>query len=97
MRAAAVEILASDYIKLDEERLRLEKECREIKKTLDSLKEELQKMVGIAETPNVPLVITIGHYCIAQTLKHREVKAFEYQYVEFKVIDTQKPLSEPNK
>ena len=67
MRAAVLELWAMEYAELDEKRLKLEKECREIKHSLDELKEKIQEMVGVAEELNIPMVVTIGDYCVAQT------------------------------
>lgn len=91
LRAAAVQMMAEDYMKLDERRLQLDKESRELKKSLENLREELQNMVGIAETFNIPHVVTVGSFCIAQVKKHRSVQAHEYDYVEFKVVEVPTP------
>ena len=90
LRFASVQILSEEFIKLEEQRLLLEKQCREIKKTLEGLREELQQMVGIAESLNIPHVVTVGNFCISQTKKHRAVQAHEYDYVEFKIIEVNK-------
>jgi hypothetical protein len=87
MRLEAIEALASEFLRLDEQRLDLEKKCRELKKSMESLRGELENFVGVAEQCNIPMVVTVGNYCITQTKKHREVKAYEYDYVEFRVIE----------
>lgn len=87
MRLEAIEALASEFLRLDEQRLDLEKKCRELKKGMEALRNELENFVGVAEHHNIPMVVTIGNYYITQTKKHREVKAYEYDYVEFKVIE----------
>lgn len=87
MKFATIQALAGEFVHLDERRLHLERECRDLKKNLDDLKEEIQKMVGVADIMNVPQVITIGNFCISQVKKHREVQAYEYDYVEFKVVE----------
>lgn len=87
MRLEAIETLASEFLRLDQQRLDLEKKCRELKKSMESLRGELENFVGVANQCNIPLVVTIGNYCITQIKKHREVKAYEYDYVEFKVIE----------
>lgn len=96
MRLEAIEALASEFLRLDEQRLDLEKKCRELKKSMESLRNELENFVGVAQQCNIPLVITIGNYCITQTKKHREVKAYEYDYVEFKVIEVPEKLPTNN-
>lgn len=88
MRIQALEVIAAEFVKLDERRLALEKECRALKKSLETMKDDLQKMVGVAEDLNIPMVVKIGNFYITQTRKHREVKAHEYDYVEFKVIES---------
>ena len=93
MRLQAVETIAEQFVQLDEKRQRLERECRELKKSLESLRDDLQKMVGVAEDLDIPLVVRVGNYCITQTKKHREVRAYEYDFVEFKVVEVPSTLN----
>ena len=95
MRLEAIEVLASEFLRLDQQRLELEKKCRDLKKSMESLRTELESFVGVAKQCDIPLVVTIGDYCITQIKKHREVKAYEYDYVEFKVIESPSK-NEPN-
>lgn len=83
-----VESLAAEFIALDIERQRIEREARQLKKKLEELKEGLQAVVGVAEELDVPFVARIGTYYITQIKKHRDVDAYSYDFVEFKVVST---------
>lgn len=82
-----VESLAAEYISLDFERQRIERETRALKKKLEELREGLQAVVGVAEQLEVPLVSRIGNYYITQIKKHRDVDAYSYDFIDFKVIN----------
>lgn len=82
-----VESLAAEFIALDIERQRIERDARQLRKKLDDLKEGLQGVVGVAEELDVPFVARIGNYYITQIKKHRDVDAYSYDFIEFKVVD----------
>jgi hypothetical protein len=83
---AALEALANEFFELDKERLELDRKNRLLKKRLKSLQEGLQEFIGIADTIDVPLVSRIGKFFITQIKKHRGVPAYEYDFIEFRVI-----------
>ena len=84
-----VENIAAEFVELDLERQRIERESRQLRKKLDELKETLQNMVGIAEELDVPYVARVGSYYITQIKKHRDVDAYSYDYVDFKITKSQ--------
>jgi hypothetical protein len=84
-----VESLASEFLALDVERQRIEREARQLKKRLDELKQGLQGMVGVAEELDVPYVARIGRYYITQIKKHRDVDSYSYDFIDFKVAGVQ--------
>lgn len=81
-----LETLALEFRQLDEERLELDRRNRELKKRLKALQEGMQEFIGVAEVIDVPLVTRIGKFFITQIKKHRSVDAYEYDFVEFRVI-----------
>lgn len=84
-----VENIAAEFVQLDLERQRIEREGRQLRKKLDELKETLQNMVGVAERLDVPYVARVGAYYITQIKKHRDVDAYSYDYIDFKITTTQ--------
>lgn len=84
-----IEDMAQQFVVYDAERQRIEREVRDLKKKLDELKENIQRMVGVAEELEVPLVSRIGNYYITQIKKHRDVDSYSYDFVEFKIIPVQ--------
>lgn len=84
-----VESLAAEYVALDIERQRIDRESRQLKKKLEELREGLQAVVGVAEELEVPFVARIGTYYITQIKKHRDVDAYSYDFIEFKIVDSQ--------
>lgn len=83
-----VELLATEFCQLDNERLQIERRCRYLKKRLDSLRNDIQEHIGVAESVNVPLVTRIGKFFITQIRKQRFVEAYECDFVEFHVVDS---------
>lgn len=83
------EVLAIEYRQIDDERLDLERRCRFLKKRLHALQEGLQQFIGTADVIDVPLVSRIGKFFITQVKKHRAVPAHDYNFIEFKVVDTE--------
>lgn len=88
IRTGALEAMAEEFLKLDEQKRALERQSKEIEKNLKEIKKSLQDMVGVAEEVGIPQVTRVGNYCITQIKKHREVQAYEYEYIEFKVIES---------
>lgn len=84
-----IEDMAQQFVLYDTERQRIEREVRDLKKKLDELKQNIQSIVGIADEMEVPLVSRIGNYYITQIKKHRDVDAYSYDFVEFKIIPVQ--------
>jgi len=84
---SAIEALATEFKQLDDERHQLERRCRGIKKRISAIQNNLQEFVGTADMLNVPVVSRIGNFLITQIKKHRQVESYEYDYLEFKVID----------
>lgn len=84
-----VESLAAEYLALDLERQRIDREARQLRKRLEELREGLQGIIGVAEELDVPCVARIGKYYITQIKKHRDVDAYSYDFIEFKVVDIQ--------
>jgi len=84
-----VESLAAEFIALDIERQRIERESRQLRKKLDELKEALQGIVGAAEELEVPYVARVGAYYITQIKKHRDVDAYSYDFIDFKIVNSQ--------
>lgn len=82
----AVVSFAEEFIQLDVERQRLEKEARDIRKKLDELKSSIQDIIGAAEQCEMPYVQRVGDYYITQILKHRDVEAYSYDFIDFKVL-----------
>lgn len=85
---SALEALATEFSNLDEERLEIERRSRLLKKRLKALQEGIQEFVGSPEVIDMPLVAKIGAFFITQVKKHRIVPTYEYDFVEFKVIDS---------
>ena len=83
------EVLAIEFRQIDDERLELERRCRFLKKRLQVLQAGLQEFVGTADVVNVPLVSRIGKFFITQVRKHRVVPAYECDFIEFKVVDSE--------
>lgn len=81
----SIQPLVREFCVLDEERQDLERTVRKLKKKLDDLKEQIQNVVGTATQLEVPYVVSLGNFQISQVLKHRDVDAFSYDYVEFKI------------
>lgn len=84
-----VEVLAIEFCQLNEERIQLERRCRYLKKRQQALQEGIQDYIGIADMIDVPLVTRIGKFFITQIKKHRFVEAYECEFVEFKVVDSE--------
>lgn len=84
-----MEDLAQQFIELDLERQRIERDARYLRKQLDELKESIQNMVGVAEELDVPFVSRIGKYYITQIKKHRDVDSYSYDFIDFKVVSVQ--------
>jgi len=84
-----VESLAAEYLALDIERQRIDREARQLRKRLEELREGLQGIIGVAEELEVPCVARIGSYYITQIKKHRDVDSYSYDFIEFKVVDIQ--------
>ena len=84
-----VENIAAEFVSLDLERQRIERESRLLRKKLEELKESLQGMVGVAEQLDVPYVARVGEYYITQIKKHRDVEAYSYDYIDFKIVKSQ--------
>jgi hypothetical protein len=84
-----VESLAAEYLTLDLERQRIDREARQLRKRLEELREGLQGIIGVAEELDVPCVARIGKYYITQIKKHRDVDSYSYDFIEFKVVDIQ--------
>ena len=78
--------LAATFVELDEERQEADRKSRALKKKLDQIKERLQEAVGVTEERDVPYVTSIGIYQISQILKHRDVEAYSYDYIDFKIV-----------
>lgn len=76
---------AQEYLELNAERLEIERKTRELKKKLEALKGSIQAAVGVAEQLNLPYVTQVGNFYITQIKKAREVKAYQYEFVEFNV------------
>jgi hypothetical protein len=83
---AALEALANEFFELDQQRLELDRKNRLLKKRLKALQEGLQEFIGTADAVDVPLVSRIGKFFITQIKKHRGVPAYEYDFIEFRVI-----------
>ena len=81
-----IENLAAEFHDIDCERLELERRVRELKKRMHTLQESIQEYVGVADTIDVPLVTRIGKFLISQIRKHRQVSAYECNFVEFKIV-----------
>lgn len=81
----SIQPLVREFCVLDEERQDLERTVRKLKKKLDDLKEQIQNVVGTATQLEVPYVVSLGNFQISQVLKRRDVDAFSYDYVEFKI------------
>lgn len=88
-KQAEAEVLAIEFRQIDDERLELERRCRFLKKRLQVLQAGLQEFVGTADVVNVPLVSRIGKFFITQVRKHRFVEAYECDFIEFKVVDSE--------
>lgn len=81
-----LESLANEYHQLDEERLELDRKHRMLKQKLKSLQETLQEYIGAADHLGVPVVTRINKFFITQIRKHRNVSAYEYDFIEFYVV-----------
>jgi hypothetical protein len=90
---SALEALANEFCELDRERLELDRRNRLLKRRLKALQEGIQEFIGIADVVDVPLVSRIGKFFITQIKKHRGVPAYEYDFVEFKIIQSENPFS----
>lgn len=89
----ALEALATEFCALDRERIEIERRARLLKKRMKSLQEGIQEFIGIAEVVDVPLVSRISKFFITQIKKNRVVPSYEYSFVEFKIIESDKPFS----
>lgn len=85
--SATIENFALEFCELDKERRELDRRCRHLKKKLNELQERIQEHVGTAEVVDVPIVTRMGRFLITQIKKHRMVSAYEYDFVEFKVLN----------
>lgn len=90
---SALEALANEFCELDRERLELDRRNRLLKRRLKALQEGIQEFIGVADVVDVPLVSRIGKFFITQIKKHRGVPAYEYDFVEFKIIQSENPFS----
>lgn len=90
---SVIETLAAEFRQLDDERHQLERKCRSLKKRLSAIQNNLQEFVGTADVLEVPIVSRIGNFLITQIKKHRQVDSYEYDYLEFKVIDMEEAKS----
>lgn len=82
----AVENLAEEYVKIEIEKHRLDKEARQLKKRMENLKESIQNVIGKAEEVDVPIMTRVGRFYITQILKHRDVDAYSYDFIDFKIV-----------
>lgn len=89
----ALEALANEFCALDKERIEIERKARLLKKRMRTIQEGIQEFIGIADLVDVPLVSRISKFFITQIKKHRVVPAYEYDFVEFKIIESQDPFS----
>lgn len=83
-----VEMLAMEFRQIDDERLELERRTRHLKKRLSHLQDGIQEYIGVADALDVPLVTRIGKFFITQIRKHRFVEAYECDFVEFKIVES---------
>lgn len=83
---STIQSLAENFVILDARRQQLERTVRQLKKHLDTIKETLQETIGTAKELDVPYVSVVGDYQICQILKHRDVEAHSYDFVDFKVV-----------
>lgn len=89
----ALEALATEFCSLDRERLEIERRARHLKKRMKTIQDGIQEFIGIAEVVDVPLVSRISKFFITQIKKHRVVPSYEYEFVEFKIIESDNPFN----
>ena len=87
---STLETFALEFCELDTERRELDRRCIHLKKRLTELQERIQEHTGTTDIVDVPLVSRIGRFLITQIKKHRMVSAYEYDFVEFKVLNIEK-------
>lgn len=85
---AMIESFAEEFCRLDEERLSIDRQCRRLKKRLKVLQESMQQFVGVPDVRDMPLVTKISTFFITQVKKHRAIPAYEFDFIEFKVVDS---------
>ena len=80
-----VQSLIDEYVFLEQKRQEADKAARQLKKKVDALKEQLQSHIGKAESLDTIFLSKIGKYNITQVLRHRDVSAYSYDFIEFVV------------
>lgn len=84
-----IETLAEEFDQLNRQRSELERKNRELKKRLKALECGIQEFIGAADAVDIPIVTRIGKFFITQIKKHRKVQSYEYDFIEFKVINSE--------
>jgi hypothetical protein len=80
-----VQSLVDEYLFLEEEKREADRAARQLKKKVDALKSKIQDHIGKAESLDTIFLSKIGKYNITQVLRHRDVSAYSYDFIEFVV------------
>ncbi len=80
-----VQSLVDEYLFLEEKKQEADRAARQLKKKVDDLKAKIQDQIGKAESLDTIFLSKIGKYNITQVLRHRDVSAYSYDFIEFVV------------
>jgi predicted transcriptional regulator len=80
-----VQSLVDEYLVLEEKKQEADRAARQLKKKVDALKSKIQDHIGKAESLDTIFLSKIGKYNITQVLRHRDVSAYSYDFIEFVV------------
>jgi chromosome segregation ATPase len=80
-----VQSLLDEYLFLEEKKQEADRAARQLKKKVDDLKSKIQDHIGKAESLDTIFLSKIGKYNITQVLRHRDVSAYSYDFIEFVV------------
>jgi metal-responsive CopG/Arc/MetJ family transcriptional regulator len=82
-----VEGLLQEFVTIDKKRQEMDKIARELKKRSDDIKKQIQSYIGEAEKVDTIYLVNIGRFSVSQILRHRDVNAYSYDFVEFVVAN----------
>lgn len=78
-----VQGLLDEFVMIEKQKQEADKVSRNLKKKVDALKEQIQSHIGTSESLDTILLSKIGKYNVTQVLRHRDVSAYSYDFIEF--------------